>query len=111
RRRRSDLVRAAEAVSEAVLSNAARQRVHPGLGGLPRSVSLAARRPAGLRALVRGHRLGAAVSPLRAGRPPGAAARRPRPRRSHAGFGPHSLARGLPTTDRSTALEPSVHLA
>ena len=60
RRRRSDLVRPAEAVPEAVLPHAARERVHPGERRLPRLLPLAAasiaacssagaRRPSGAR--------------------------------------------------------------
>ncbi len=64
-RRRPDLVRTAEAFSEAVLPHAARQRLHPGERRLPRLLPLAAGRPPRLRALVRDDRLGPDVPPLR----------------------------------------------
>src|SRR5581483_9188411 len=66
RRRRSDLVRTAEALSEAVLPHAARQRLHPRERRLPRLLSLAAHRSPRVRALVRDDRVGAALPALRA---------------------------------------------
>ena len=78
RRRRPDLVRAAEALPEAVLPHAAGQRVHPRQRGLPRLLSLAAGRPQGVRALVRDDGVGPAVPALRAVRAAGRADRRRR---------------------------------
>ena len=73
RRRRPDLVRSAQAVPEAVLPHAARQRLHPRQRRLPRLLPLAAARSPRVRALVRDDRVGPDVPALRAD---GAAGRR-----------------------------------
>ena len=62
RRRRSDLVRSAQALPEAVLPHAARQRLHPRERRLSRLLPLAARRSPRVRALVRDDRRGASCS-------------------------------------------------
>ena len=62
RRRRPDLVRAAQALPEAVLPHAAGQRLHPRQRRLPRLLPLAAHRSPGLRALVRNDRSGGSCS-------------------------------------------------
>ena len=102
RRRRSDLVRSAEAVPEAVLPHAARERLHPRQRRLPRLLPLAARRSARLRALVRDDAVGPAVPALRADGPAGRArpcpAKRsrpfpPRPASTRAATLPSSFAR------------------
>ncbi len=84
RRRRPDLVRPAEALPEALLPHAARERVHPGQRRLPRLLPLAAHRSPRVRALVRDDAVGSAVPALR---PDGTArrARRPQRARGHAG--------------------------
>ena len=97
RRRRPDLVRSAQALPEAVLPHAARQRVHPGERRLPRLLPLAARRPPRVRALVRDDGVGADVPALRAVRAAGPADRRGGPAAGphRAGFEPPSTRAGL----------------
>ena len=77
RRRRPDLVRSAQAVPEAVLPHAARERLHPRQRRLPRLLPLAARRPPRLRAVVRDDRVGPDVPALRADGPAGRAGSAP----------------------------------
>src|SRR5262249_1098077 len=80
RRRRSDLVRSAEAAPEAVLPHADGPRLHLRQRGLPRLLPLADARSARLRAMVRGDAVGTAVPAIRPDGAARAAARRRHPR-------------------------------
>src|SRR5262249_54881534 len=91
RRRRSDLVQTAEALSEALLPHAARERLHPRERHLSRLLPLAAPRSPRVRALVGDDRVGPAFPALRADGPRGRPAAGPAALSRRPGFFSYSL--------------------